>query len=132
MNRRNFLRGCLAVTALAIVQVPDLHAYPILYGDGVHDDTEALQALLDLKPYVCEGKLIEGQTRAVINGGVFKTSATLKIRNDNTSILRASFNPRNFDGPALEVSGVSNCVLCNISIICENFEGFSIEVIKES
>lgn len=86
MNRRFFLKGALAVTALAILPAPDLHAYPTLYGDGVHDDTEALQALLDLKPYVCEGSLIKGQTEAHISAGKYKTSKTLLVCEDGALI----------------------------------------------
>lgn len=91
MQRRDFLKGCLAVSALMIVPVPDLNTYPVLYGDGIHDDTKALQAMFDLKPYICEGKLIKGQTKAILDGGTFKISRTLYLGGD-TIIKNCSFN----------------------------------------
>lgn len=57
MNRRSFLRGMLVVTAVAIVPTAALKAMeaikplPILYGDGIGDDTAALQALFDGKAF---------------------------------------------------------------------------------
>jgi hypothetical protein len=52
IHRRNLFLGLLA--APAVVRASSLmpiYAPPlVLYGDGVHDDTEALQAYLDGKP----------------------------------------------------------------------------------
>lgn len=86
MNRRNFLRGCLAVTALAILPVPELHAYPVLYGDGVHDDTEAVQAIMDLKPFVVEGRLLEGYENCVLRNANLNISKSISVNNHNTLI----------------------------------------------
>lgn len=91
MNRRKFLKGCLAVTAASIVPITLIEGYPVLYADGLHDDTEALQTLLDLKPYICEGNLITGQRHATINGGKYFISKTLIIRNEQTVIMNCEF-----------------------------------------
>lgn len=46
MNRRSFLRGLLAVPVVAAL-APLIPARPRLWGDGFHDDADALQALID-------------------------------------------------------------------------------------
>lgn len=47
LSRRSFLGGVLAVTAaMSIPIVRATPARPILWADGVHDDTEALNAIL--------------------------------------------------------------------------------------
>lgn len=54
MSRRGFLNLMVGATAVIVCQkVPTtLAPVPILYGDGIHDDTKALQALID-------GKVVE-------------------------------------------------------------------------
>lgn len=60
VSRRSFLRGALTVAAASLVPVSAAKALglddvPTLWGDGVHDDTEGLQALIDGKPFEIAG-----------------------------------------------------------------------------
>ncbi len=52
MDKRDFSKGLILSLLVPLVPIkaktkPDI---PILYGDGVHDDTKALQAWIDGKP----------------------------------------------------------------------------------
>lgn len=48
MNRRAFLFGTSALVAAAVIPAPVMALVePHLYGDGIHDDTVALQAFID-------------------------------------------------------------------------------------
>lgn len=121
MNRRFFLKGALAVTALSILPAIDLSGYPTLYGDGVHDDTEALQALFDLKPYICEGNLIQGQTEVELTKGVFKTTDTLHVKDTTLLIFNCTFNYYgNVEKYMLIMTGMSNSLITNCSFDTTN------------
>jgi hypothetical protein len=79
MNRRTFLISLGAATAVAAL-APQVFTsvpppLPILYGDGIHDDSVALQAWLD-------GKLVRGPNESpvspyLIHGKHFWLSRTL-------------------------------------------------------
>lgn len=49
MDRRGFAGALAGATAAlcAVAAIPAAWTRPVLYGDGVHDDTDALQALFD-------------------------------------------------------------------------------------
>lgn len=50
MKRLSFLSGLIAASIAApLFGMPK--TYPTLYGDGKHDDTSALQAMIDGRPY---------------------------------------------------------------------------------
>lgn len=110
MSRRSFLRGALVVSASAVLPLPALSApYPILYGDGIHDDTDALNALFRGDTVICENEAITIKKGDAIhlNGGTYRTTATIDVRSmggvdvgmTNLTILAESV-----DGPALIVS----------------------------
>lgn len=58
MNRRTFIRYLAAGTAVALAPVPLLlddaikQNLPIIYGDGVHDDTAGFHAAMSGKPFI--------------------------------------------------------------------------------
>jgi hypothetical protein len=73
MKRRTFL---LTIAAAAVAPaLPRADAEPKLYGDGVHDDTEALQALFDAG---ASGRLVDGCYR--ITRPIVVSSKSAEIR----------------------------------------------------
>lgn len=95
MNRRGFLRtlgqGTLLVAvAPAIVRVESLMKLPargglILWGDSIHDDTLALQALIDRQKVLIANTFLVPQPGVLI-GGSFLVSDTLLINRPVTFI----------------------------------------------
>jgi hypothetical protein len=90
LTRRSFMGSAIVVTALAIVPPIFKQAYtkrwlgnyPTLYGDNVHDDTVALQALIDGKPVISASGEFLYQTRGsevLIPNGMFKITKPLVI-----------------------------------------------------
>lgn len=83
MNRRSFFKLTAGAAIASALPLPGVAA-PIIYGDGIHDDTEALQALLD-------GKVVEFADPAMADGagwhgaklrfpqGIFAISDTLRV-----------------------------------------------------
>lgn len=91
MNRRTFLKmsGGVAVVVAAPSWLKRLaESVPILYGDGVHDDQPALQALLD-------GKVIEdrtGSTRRIgdvvyLASGSYRVGAPIKLNPEQQTVI---------------------------------------------
>lgn len=72
MNRRDFLAktSALAVAAIILPRVAE-PPIPVLYGDGVHDDTAALQAWFDGRPVMWRGEVRQG---GVIMNGSFRVT----------------------------------------------------------
>ena len=65
---------------------------PVLWADGIHDDTQALQAMLDGKPFdiaaTAQGVVaIEGY----LQGGTYLVSDTLHFRRNNLVVTEAEF-----------------------------------------
>lgn len=97
MNRRSFLKLLGAtVTVVATSSVLDLiDNMAVLYGDGVVDDTKALQSLFNGdKVKLTDGTVIE-MTKGYINEliipkGTFKVSDTISIRPRNATILNGN------------------------------------------
>lgn len=90
MDRRGFLRGMAGVLAAGLAPavlssgvimpirqliVPGL----ILWGDGIHDDTAALQAFFDGKPVCSPGGI---PFRGMMNNQTILVSATITINED--------------------------------------------------
>jgi len=93
MNRRDFLKGLVAIGAyLALPSIPGLDK-PILHGDGVHNDIEAINALLRgetvYRPDGSKIKQVDG--RIVLPVGTYRVSKTIEVCRDNTSILSSQF-----------------------------------------
>jgi len=82
VSRRWFLGGAIGVAAAAVL--PKTAAYThVLYGDGVHDDTLALQALLDGKAVHIkrDGVTVrQDDGKVEINGGKYLISSPLTLR----------------------------------------------------
>ncbi len=94
MNRRSFLRGLAApaiVAAGSLMPVRSIERFflPTLYGDGVRDDTAAIQALIDGKPYIKNGLIVDSN---VLSGGRFRLSNPIILReNWEAQLTNCSF-----------------------------------------
>lgn len=92
LSRRLFLRGALAVTAASFAPVPVASILPRIWGDGVYEDTDGLQAALDGRPFLCEGNMVSGgDYNVAISNGDFRISRTLHIRRPGTLISYSRF-----------------------------------------
>lgn len=92
LTRRSFLRGALTVFAAAGLPAIAMTAgLPVLHGDGVTDDTEALNAMFAGKSYIVGGEIIPDGSPAIINGGKFRISNTLVMSFDDIQVSGASF-----------------------------------------
>lgn len=98
MNRRHFLKislGLAAATAVGpIVREQVKRGYMqspfVLYGDGYHDDTEALQALINGKPVLFNGRILKAESNTVyLPAGTFNISENF-ILNEKTALVGAA------------------------------------------
>lgn len=80
LSRRAFLRGTIG-TAAVVAAAPRLLAVPHIWGDGVHDDTEALNTFLRGEPVTAaDGIEIAPSTgRIVLRNGVCAANALLLV-----------------------------------------------------
>jgi hypothetical protein len=98
VNRRGFLKIALAAGALAAVPISLQKAItqrlPIIYGDGVHDDTAGLQAAFDGKPFACERHCVRVLGDSIrLDYGDFVTSSPLVVgdRMQQVSVRNSRF-----------------------------------------
>lgn len=114
LTRRGFLKGVLTVGAVAALPALALHGMPTLWGDGIHDDTEALQALFDGKEVIHGDNVIvrrcAGDFR--LAGGTFRISKTLEINGMHGGLITnvTITSDRGFDGPIFLVKDTSSHV----------------------
>lgn len=118
LTRRSFLGGLLAVTAVAIINPPKLHSYPVLYADGKRDDAPALQAMLDGKPYIVEGELIKSTKQFKISGGDYRVNKSLHIYNDLSVIENANFDFHGSEAVFIIHEGVKGGLIQKCYINC--------------
>lgn len=118
MNRRSFLKGILAagvapyvVTSAGVLMPVRVFASSrplVLYGDGMHDDTAALQAVLDGKEVVnLSGlKVLRGEGRLLMLPGTYLVSSGLVMNMDAGPIELNRIEARGFSNdPILTVTG---------------------------
>ena len=132
VSRRSFLGGALALVAATQLPGKAFASAPTLYGDGIHDDTAALNALLAGKPFRLAGNGVYAVNREgyiFLSGGMFRISNTIHVMRPNTTITDCCFEgdmmPANAD--ALRVHrGADGCVLSDCHI--ENAGRYGINV----
>lgn len=88
VDRRTFVCGALKITAALVVpSVLTARSYPLLVGDGLHDDTDALQALLDGDvAQLSDGTLIGGTKTVDLWTGHYRITRSLICGRSNTMI----------------------------------------------
>lgn len=116
MDRRSFIKsatsGLLLMAAPAIVRSESLMVLPrrklYLWGDGIHDDTEALQAFVDGKRVINLNKDVFMAWGDTLEGGSFRVSKTIVIANDPSRpmlFVRNHFVASDLiEGPVLRVT----------------------------
>ena len=136
MNRRSFLKiagaaGLLTVTPISIASALATKV-PIIYGDGIHDDTEGLQAAVSGKDFVCESDIVwvSGDT-VKIYAGNFLISDTITISDTRTLIGGSRFT---MAGPGLQNDKYMICITASSDLVLRNchFVGAGLEVISDS
>lgn len=120
MDRRSFLRGAIALSAVAVA--PPSLAFdnaPIVYGDGVHDDWAGLQAMFDGKPFRVDNEVVVAGD-GVVSGGDFVLSRTLTISGDNILVTDSRFTARDWQGDQhmLRLENCHGAILANLRIDC--------------
>ena len=84
LSRRSFLGGALAVAGAAALPSVAWASVPTIHGDGIHDDTAGLQALLDGKPFRVAGNgpmCVRRDGFIFLHNGSFRISDTLVVGN---------------------------------------------------
>ena len=104
MNRRKFFAGLAAlVTAPLALARPHRHR---LYGDGVHDDTQAMQALFDGQRVVMPDGWIQQASRGcpiVLGCGSYRLTQALDVR-DGNYVIGGHLVQSNPETPVLQLS----------------------------
>lgn len=116
VSRRSLFRfGAAALLTAAVSPVSNLVA-PVLWGDGIHDDTAALQALMDGKPVSVSGSTIIAR-EGVLDGGSYLLTNTLRISGENILISNARFTLRGKTAKSViafhncKAAVVQNCII---------------------
>ena len=123
-TRRGFFKliAGAAIAPVAAKAAALMPSAPILWGDGVHDDTEALQALLD-------GRVVEFVDASMAQGagwsgdyfrmpnGIFRTTAPIRMGSEDGPVHSGKV----FDGNYSQF----NCEGGHHAIELRNFERFS-------
>lgn len=107
MNRRGFLSLPFLAGSLALVSKVRAIAspsIPVLYGDGVHDDTFALNEWGAGRPVLFRGKKLGRR----LEGGYFLVSDTINIsRQDGVQVISNVFiNPVAVNGNCLQLQNI--------------------------
>ncbi len=123
-TRRGFLTGMLAAGAVAALPAMSKAYVPTLHGDLIHDDTEALQALLDGKSIIRDGQLLEpiaGQP-IVLQGGRYLVSNTLRLTASNTVIRDAYFKITDSVKYCIQAEGARDLTLTGCIVEATSFK----------
>jgi hypothetical protein len=128
LSRRSFMVGLAATTALSQIgaaEIQPLKVARILHGDGISDDTAAMQALINDEPVIYNGELLASQWGVSKWGktffmprGAFRIRETLDFSN------RGKIN--------IQGAGIDETRLIagRVGITCKNFVTISPEVDK--
>lgn len=115
VSRRSFLGGALSLFAATAIPAGAFASVPVIYGDGISDDTAGLNALLAGEPFRVENSgvlAISDEGYAVVRDGNFRVTGPLYARRDNVDISYCRF-VFSGEGPVLSLEGsygsVRNC-----------------------
>src|SRR5882724_3346535 len=93
MNRRSFFKMSFSGSTMVAIPIALTSAQaariPVIYGDGMHDDAEGLQAALDGRDFVCAGgSVVLRGPHQVVDGCRYYISKTL-VGSSNTHATTA-------------------------------------------
>ena len=114
VSRRLFLGGALALAGAAVLaETEALASVPRIVGDGVHDDTAGLQALLNGAPVRIENDVVSVPAEGVIllQAGTYLITNPLLIGRDNVHLSGGRLIAGRDMHCMLEVRNAANCTL---------------------
>ena len=106
LSRRSF--GFAAGAALFALPKLTFARVPILHGDGIHDDTEALSALFSGQPFKTAGDSFAPLYEdgwAALKGGKYLVTAPIKASARSIYMTRATVRMIDHNGPIFDHSG---------------------------
>lgn len=119
MNRRQLFRfGAAAVLTAAVAPVASALSAPTLWGDGEHDDTEALQAAIDGKPVKIAGETIMIREGEFV-GGIYAISRPIIVENKqgwNMKRVTLRATEEFSSDHLLEVRNVNDCIFYGLDL----------------
>jgi hypothetical protein len=119
-TRREFLGGAIALTGALAVPGVALASIPKLYGDGVHDDAPALNALLAGEPVDADGAIAirEGGSVHLKNGATYAIGSTLVVGSNRNLYGNGAtlLCLPGHTGSSIQITG-SNVKICDIHSI---------------
>lgn len=137
LTRRFFLGGAISLIAVTTSSIPrKIGNLPQIWGDGSHDDTGGISALLRSEPVILpKDKLtIDAHKGVTFHRGTFKISRTLEIPDDcNLTMDRPTFRAPDLDrdspffraGPinGLKFSSAADDAFTNVIFLCAHGHG---------
>mgnify|MGYP002652010817 CR=1 FL=1 len=122
LSRRSFLGGALVLAAAAslpLSKLPD--GTYTLWGDGIHDDADALNALFDRKPVILAetGELITSpQDQISLKNSYHLVSKTIYLRKDGIIIDGCTFKTSpDFQSDVILQCASRHCIINSCRII---------------
>ncbi|MCZ3377440.1 twin-arginine translocation signal domain-containing protein [Rhizobium sp. AG207R] len=108
-TRRSFLRGLLTITAAAVVLdgLPlgqKVASAPVLYADGIHDDSDALEAMFDGRPFRVDGANVIAHDGILANA-YLSVSRPIRPKGDFTIMNCYIVQRPEFKGEAMMILG---------------------------
>lgn len=115
LTRRHFFFG-VGAAAVAVSAPISLRQVPFLWGDGVHDDTDALNAFFRGDRVETSAGIITRQDLLV--GGVFRTTAPVVIAKSDIGWARSAVNCEAGECAVL-IDGAQNVVFDRVTLNCD-------------
>lgn len=120
LSRRSFLGGAIALTAATLLPLDAVAStVPSIHGDGVHDDTNGLQALLDGEPFRIVGERpmrLSNEGHANITGGTYRVTRPLIIREDCHAFFFGGTLLMGHSGPLIETEARASLDMSNMVV----------------
>lgn len=104
MDRRTFFKGALALIAVSALPAASSADLPVLYLDGVNDDSDGLDALMNGRSVIIQGDAVRAET-GHLEGATLLLSRPICMARGNMTIKNCVFR---FTGQFLAMPPASN------------------------